>query len=90
MTAFILRDLDQHLAAKLKREAKKRELSVNRFLIQIIEAALKPQTQKNSKQDCLSPRNESAKLAGKWSKRDEQEFLKATQGSREIDEAMWK
>ena len=41
MSTLIIRDLDDQLAAELKREAKKRDLSVNRFLRQIIEMALR-------------------------------------------------
>ena len=94
MSDLIIRDLDDQLAARLKLEAKKRDLSVNRFLHQLIESALRPAPA--SKQDvtyaheCLRPRNDLGKLAGGWSQADEDEFLEATAWTREIDPEMWK
>ena len=94
MSDLIIRDLDNQLAARLKLEAKKRDLSVNRFLHQLIESALRPspasKTAGEYAHDCLRPRNDSAKLAGGWTQADEDEFLEATKSTREIDPEMWK
>lgn len=95
MSTLIIRDLDDQLAAELKREAKKRDLSVNRFLRQIIEMALRgPQSSvANSAaevDDCLRPRNNLAQFAGGWTQADEDEFLDATSDLRAIDPEMWK
>ena len=94
MSDLIIRDLDNQLAARLKLEAKKRDLSVNRFLHQLIESALRPSPVSKPAgeyaHDCLRPRNDSAKLAGGWTQADEDEFLEATKSTREIDPEMWK
>lgn len=94
MSTLIIRDLDEQLAVKLKREAKKRDLSVNRFLHQLIEAALQPSPAPlpagEYVHECLRPRNDSAKLAGGWSQADEDEFLESTKSTREVDPEMWK
>ena len=96
MSDLIIRDLDDQLAAQLKLEAKKLDLSVNRFLHQLIESALRPSPAPASipageyAHDCLRPRNDSGKLAGGWTQADEDEFLEATKSTREIDPEMWK
>ena len=95
MSTLIIRDLDDQLAAELKREAKKRDLSVNRFLRQIIEMALRgPQSAAASSadgvDDCLRPRNNSAQFAGGWTQTDANEFEEHTQEFRKIDPEMWK
>jgi hypothetical protein len=93
MSTLIIRDLDDQLADQLKREAKKRDLSVNRFLHQLIESALRPAPlQKQDvtySHECLRPRNDLGKYAGGWSQVDEDEFLEATKSTREIDPEMW-
>ena len=95
MSTLIIRDLDDQLAAELKREAKKRDLSVNRFLRQIIEAALRgPQNASvnsaDGVDDCLRPRNNLAQFAGGWTQADVDEFEENTREFREIDPEMWK
>ena len=94
MSTLIIRDLDDQLSAKLKREAKKRDLSVNRFLHQLIESALQPapleKPDATFAHECLRPRNDLGKYAGGWSQADEDEFLEATKSTREIDPDMWK
>ncbi len=90
MSTLIIRDLDDQLSAKLKREAKKRDLSVNRFLHQLIESALRAPQKGEFEHECLRPRNDSAKLAGNWTQADYDEFMQATKESREIDPDMWK
>ncbi len=94
MSTLIIRDLDERLASQLKREAKKRDLSVNRFLHQLIESALQPAPATlptgEYAHECLRPRNDSAKLAGGWTQSDEDEFLEATKSTRELDPEMWK
>jgi plasmid stability protein len=91
---LIIRDLDDQLANQLKSEAKKRDLSVNRFLHQLIESALRPGTAPlpagEYAHECLRPRNDSARLAGTWTQEDYDEFMEATKETREIDPEMWK
>lgn len=94
MSTLIIRDLDDQLAARLKREAKKRDLSVNRFLHQLIELALRPVPEPKQNvtyaHECLRPQNDLDKYAGGWSQADEDEFLEATKSTREIDPEMWR
>ena len=90
MSTLIIRDLDDQIAARLKREAKKRDLSVNRFLHQLIESALRPRQSGSFEHEAFRPRNDSAKLAGDWTQADHDEFLAATKETREIDPALWK
>jgi plasmid stability protein len=94
MSTLIIRDLDDQLAARLKSEAKKRDLSVNRFLHQLIESALRPKPAPSTvgeyAHECLRPRNDLARFAGRWSQQDYDEFMDATRETREIDPEMWK
>lgn len=94
MSTLIIRDLDDQLASILKLEAKKRDLSVNRFLHQLIESALRPapvqEPDVTYAHECLRPRNDLAKLAGGWSQQEYDEFKQATAWTREIDPDMWK
>lgn len=94
MSTLIIRDLDERLANKLKREAKKRDLSVNRLLHQLIASALAPASahakSANYAHDCLRPQNDLAKFAGGRTSAEEAEFLGATSTTREIDPEMWR
>ena len=94
MSTLIIRDLDDQLANQLKSEAKKRDLSVNRFLHQLIESALRPapspKPDVHYAHECLRPRNDLGKYAGGWTQADEDEFMEATKSTREIDPEMWK
>lgn len=94
MSTLIIRDLDDQLAAQLKREAKRRDVSVNRFLHQLIESALRPsplpKPDMQYAHECLRPRNDLGKYAGGWTQADEDEFMEATKSTREIDPEMWK
>ncbi len=87
MTTLIIRDLDDSLAKILKREALKRDLSVNRFLHQLIAQALRKTT---PSADAFAPRNNLSALAGVWSVKDVREFAKATQAFGEIEAEAWK
>ena len=94
MSNLIIRDLDDQLAAQLKREAKRSDVSVNRFLHQLIESALRPaplpKPDVQYAHECLRPRNDLGKYAGGWTQADEDEFMEATKSTREIDPEMWK
>jgi hypothetical protein len=93
MSTLIIRDLDEHLAVALKREAKKRALSVNRFLRQMIEVALAtpaPNADSVAPDDRLRVRNDLGRLAGGWTQEDAQEFATNTQEFSVVDVADWR
>jgi plasmid stability protein len=94
VSTLIIRDLDDQLATRLKREAKKRDLSVNRLLHLIVERALEP-AGKASRQNVagavrLPKRNDLGRFAGTWTQADYDEFVENTKHFSEIDPDMWK
>jgi hypothetical protein len=90
MSTLIIRDLDEHLAVALKREAKKRDLSVNRFLRQMIELALAtPTSDSAAPDDRLRVRNDLGRLAGGWTEQDAQAFEASTQEFRLVEASDW-
>lgn len=93
MSTLIIRDLGDHLAEKLKREAKKRDLSVNRFLHQIVERALQSPMSASpvvAGKVQLPKRNDLGRLAGSWSQAEYQEFMENTRHFSEIEPEMWR
>jgi plasmid stability protein len=93
MSTLIIRDLDDQLAARLKREAKKRDLSVNRFLHQIVEHALQTPKVANpvsAGEVQLPKRNDLGRLAGSWSQAEYEEFMENTRHFSEIEPEMWR
>ena len=86
VATLIIRDLDDTLGRMLKREAAKRQLSVNRLMHQIIAQSL----QKPASADPHAPRNDLARFAGKWKAADLRAFKTATQSFSEVEPELWK
>ena len=85
---MIIRSLDDGLAARLKREAQKRGLSLNKYLQHLL-ADSQPEGAPGA-DGKLAPRNDLRKLAGRWTVRQAREFSAATKAFSEIDPEMWK
>lgn len=86
MTALIIRDLNDHLGAALKREAQKRALSVNKLVQHYIATGL----QQDSAIAKPGQRNDLAAFAGRWSKKDLRDFVSATDSFNQVEADLWK
>jgi len=86
VTTLIIRDLDDRLGHALKREARRRQLSVNRLVHQLIAQGLqKP----GSTDEKGASRNDLARFAGRWSATDLKAFQMATRPFAEIEHELW-
>lgn len=86
MADISLRGLDDNTAKRLKSEARRRGLSVNTFVIQLIRQGIglrKPENRQETHHDLDS-------LAGTWSEDEVSTFLKAVADFEQIDEALWR
>ena len=88
MATLIIRSLDDGLAARLKKEAQKRGLSVNRYLHELLAQSLSAAPRGNG--DAPAPRNDLRRLAGRWSARQTREFKAAVAPFSEIEADLWK
>lgn len=88
MATLIIRSLDDGLAARLKKEAQSRGLSVNKYLHQLLAQSLS--TTSVGDQTAETPRNDLRRLAGRWTARQAREFNKAVAPFSEIDPELWK
>lgn len=86
MATLIIRDLDEALGRMLKREAKKRQLSVNRLVHQLIAQCLQNTDSANPQ----LPRNDLGRFAGRWTAGQLREFNSATKPFSKIDNELWK
>jgi len=86
MTAILIRDLEPHFIETLKADAAALQLSLNRYVKQLLTQVLA----QRSKPAHSSVRNDLAQFAGGWSKRDAREFDAATEMFNQIDPEMWK
>lgn len=88
MATVIIRSLDDGLAARLKHEAQKRGLSLNKYLLQLLAHSLS--ARHDGESDDASPRNDLRRLAGRWTARQAREFKAAIAPFSEIEPDMWK
>lgn len=79
---FHLRGLSSEVLQLLKKEADKLHMSVNAFLIRMIETGLGIHPTKNLHHDLDS-------LAGTWSPEEAEEFSRHTQDFEKIDKELW-
>lgn len=86
MANLSLRGIDEKTAARLKGEARRRGLSVNALVIQLIRqgVGLKlPEAQRTTHHDLDS-------LAGTWEEKETTQFLESVSNFGQIDRALWK
>lgn len=88
MATLIIRSLDDGLAARLKKEAQQRGLSVNKYLHQLLAQSLSAVPTEGA--NALAPRNDLRRLAGRWTARQARDFNKAVAPFSDIDLEMWK
>jgi hypothetical protein len=85
MTAILIRDLEPHYIETLKADAAALQLSLNRYVKQLLTQVLTQRT----KQTGSAARNDLAQFAGGWSKREAKEFDDATAMFNTIDPEIW-
>lgn len=85
MTTMTLRGIDDTVAAALKDKARQDETSVNAVMIRILKESLGIDKKKRT-----AVYNDLDHLAGTWSARESDDFLRATAVFEKVDEDMWK
>jgi hypothetical protein len=83
MTYLTIRNVSPQLAHALEREVRRRGLSLNETLKQLLERAL-------GLDAGPPPGNGLKRFAGGWSRKELADFEKATQVFETVDEAEWK
>lgn len=86
MGSIIVRNIDEATHARLKREADARGVSVNTLMQQFIRSGLRGRDRHATD----GPYHDLDSLAGKWSERDEAEFLASIAPLSQVDEALWR
>ena len=81
-----IRGLDETVHARLKTEAQRKGMSLNSLIVKYLrqDVGLEAPDKKTPTHHDLD------NLAGTWSKKDVQDFQKATSVFEEIDETLWK
>lgn len=82
---FNLRNVPPQVMAMLKKEAAKKKMSINSFILSMLEQGLgmiRPATKKIIFHDLDH-------LAGTWSNKDQEEFEKNIKPFEEIDKELW-
>jgi hypothetical protein len=85
MANFSLRGIDEEAALRLKSEARRRGVSVNALILELIRQGLGLQ----SGQPCQTVYRDLDALAGTWSAEETARFLHAVSDFERIDEGMW-
>ena len=86
MKAITLRNLPPDLAKAVRREAERKQTSINKAVISLLESKVDIQKKKDRKPHY----QELDALAGSWSKKEAAEFDKALAAQRPIDPDVWK
>lgn len=85
MTAILIRDLEPHFIETLKTDAAALQISLNRYVKQLLTQVLAQRTNPVG----TAAKNDLAQFAGGWSKTDAKEFDDATAMFNVIDPEMW-
>jgi len=85
MADLSLRGLDETTTKRLRSEAKRRGLSVNSLVIQLIREGVGTKRPEVSR----APFGDLDKLAGTWSKDEADQFMKAVADFEQIDRDLW-
>ncbi|MGQ0550640.1 MAG: hypothetical protein ACT4PY_13335 [Armatimonadota bacterium] len=89
MKQTTVRGIDTALARRLREEARRRGLSLNRTVLLLLRQATglaTPSEPPPARPELFSDLDH---LAGSWTKQDADEFDRAVQGLRGVDEDMW-
>ena len=87
MKALLLRGLEEELLNEIKKKAKKESLSMNRYIVLLLEENLgfaKKHKKEIVKYDDLK------NLFGKWNSKEYRTFSENVKNQRVIDEELWK
>ncbi len=85
MKRLTVRNIDDRLHAALKREARQRGMSVNRYVLQVLAEATGGGTAPMHAQVY----HDLDHLAGTWTPEQAGEFSRFLDGQRQLDEALW-
>ncbi len=85
MADLSLRGLDEVTAKRLRSEAKRRGLSINSLVIQLIREGVGTKRPEVSR----APFSDLDRLAGTWSKDEAERFMKAVSDFEQIDRDLW-
>lgn len=85
MKRLTVRNVDDRLHAALKREARRRGMSVNRYVLQLLTEATGLETAS------VRPRvhHDLDRLAGTWTPEQADEFIRRLDEQRQVDEELW-
>lgn len=87
MGQVTIRGVDTAMGRALKGEAKRRRLSINRTVLELIREAVG----QSEREPCGARTfDDLDHLAGTWKEKDARELLDAIEASREIDGALWR
>jgi plasmid stability protein len=84
MAVMTIRGLDEKMVEMLKKRAKQEGMSVNATLLKILKEALG--LQKKPRKVIYTDLDQ---LAGTWSNKDFEEFMKKTKDFEKIDKTLW-
>jgi hypothetical protein len=87
MKQITIRDIPEEIARDIKKEAKKKNLSLNKAFIFILERATGKKARRTAGKTAY---HDLDHLFGIWSKKDAQVFDKNLASQREIDKDLWK
>ncbi len=90
MKQTTVRGIDSTLARRLREEARRRGLSVNRTVLLLLRQATGLARPSEPVPSGLQRFTDLDHLAGTWTHRDADEFNRAVEGLSHVDEEMWK
>ena len=85
MKTLTIRGIDEELGKLIKDMSRKSELSVNRWLIQMLRKITRL-----DKKPFIQAYHDLDKLAGNWTRKEAQAFTENTSLFEQIDEDVWK
>jgi len=88
MADLIIRSLDDGLAARLKVEARKRGLSLNKYMQQLLTQSMSGAPDGTAAE--TGRRNDLRKLAGRWTARQARDFKVAVKPFAIVEPELWK
>ncbi len=86
MPNLSLRGLDDKTAKRLKAEARRRGMSVNALILQLIRQGMGLEKPERAR----GPYHDLDALAGTWDEEEGAAFLEAVSDFERVDEAMWR
>ena len=83
MPSITIKNVEEHVLRRLREQAKKKNLSLNLFLRNLIAKTV-------GLEPCVRRFTDVSHLAGTWTEGDLKEFQKNTRSFREIDPELWR